>query len=934
MKLKQFLQPLDNAFSTPSAARKLLRLLSGALLLCLLCSLVFALSMAFNHEVSIHRRYMNAAMYEAQLYFSQRESLLDHLGHGVLPQAVEAVLNERLKPLQAMSQAPLFLALGDSGEGLLLVPRDLAELHEKRLGLFYVAPGTPLGVRRLNDAGEPDAEVPEGVLDALRQMPHWQPGSDPRWLADPADPLRRLFMLVRIDSGWLGLEIRGDDLDAALRQSSAGDYLLLDRRRRVVRASATDSANAGALHALWDGDGFGFDSAGPLPQAVVLLKHLGASNWALAYYLGIGRLLSALWLPLLLAAMLALLAGWLLRRLGLRIDQRLMRPAQRRLEALKESEAFSRAVIRTAPVALCVLRRADASVVLENLQAEQWLGGSQVIPCESARWIARAFAKDGGAVCEELAVGDGRYLYLSYAPTRYKGEDVLFCAFSDISARKQAEAELARAKQLADAANEAKTLFLATMSHEIRTPLYGVLGTLEMLGRTRLDLQQTGYLQVIERSSETLLQLISDVLDVAKIEAGQLVLEPQAFSPLELTEAVLQSFASAARAKGLQLLCCIDPQLPLRVCGDAGRIRQVLNNLLSNAVKFTDNGRILVGVAANASENGRLSLSWQVIDNGCGIAPREQERLFEPFYQVGGSHRRAGGTGLGLSICQRLTCLMHGQLRLVSEPGLGSCFTLRLPLSRVEVPEEPPALSGDLVQVLAPLREVGQALCGWIQRWGGRACLATPHRAGEADERSLLLEVILPGLPFPPCGDGFGSRVLMCAEGNLQPSRQGRDWVVGLYSLGALKRALGLAQGHAGSPGLGEPVPGAVGDLGGLRVLAAEDNPINQLILRDQLQALGCRVELVGNGEEALQRWCAEHFDLVLTDLNMPGMDGYQLATELRLLGCRQPIIGATANAMREEHERCLAVGMDDCLLKPVNLDSLYRCLVAARELS
>lgn len=934
MKLKQFLQPLDAGFSTPSAARKLLRMLSCALMFCLLCSLAFALSMAFNHEVSLRRRTMNAAMYEAQLYLSHRESLIDHLSRNVMPVSVgRTLVGEALS--RGQEHVPTILSL-NAGQGLLLSARDLAELQDKRLGLLYVVEaGARPVVDRLIPTGMPESPLPVAVLEALRQASSTAPAVRVHWLADAEDSERRLFLFEPLgdghDAGWLGLEIRGDDLDAVLHGAGAGEYLLLDRRHQVVFASDAESTQVDALRTLWDGDSFDITGYGPLPQRMVLLKHLGASNWMLVYYLGIGQLLVALWLPLVLAFSLALSVGMLLYRLGRRIDQRLIRPAQQRLEALKESEAFSRAVIQTAPVALCVLRRVDAAVVLENPQAKQWLGDGRVIAREGPRWISRAFAGSGEATGEEIETEAGLHLYLCYATTRYKGEDVLFCAFSDISARKQTEAELARAKQLADAANEAKTLFLATMSHEIRTPLYGVLGTLELLGRTELDLQQTGYLQAIQRSSSTLLQLISDVLDVSKIEAGQLDLEPVEFSPVELTEDAVQSFAAAAQAKGLQIYACLDPELPARMRGDAACIRQVLNNLLSNAVKFTDSGRIVVRVKAGAADAERMMLTWQVTDTGSGIGTEEQARLFEPFYQVRRSVHQVGGTGLGLSICQRLTQLMNGSLKLVSEPGLGSSFSLGLPLERIAAPTETQELVGCAVQVLAPVRELADSLCGWIARWGGRARVAVPEVLAEADERTLLVEVQLPEAPQASVPQWPGCRVILSVEGYVEPRLQGCDWLVGLNSLDGLRRALGLAQGCVSSTVACQGPAKPVRDLG-IRVLVAEDNVINQLILKDQLEALGCVVELASDGQEALQRWRPERFDAVLTDINMPRLNGYQLAAELRRRGCQQPIIGATANAMREERDRCMAAGMSDCLLKPVDLDSLQRCLVAALE--
>ena len=932
MKLKQFLRPLDADFSTPRALRKLLRLLSGALMLCLLCTLAFALSMTFNHEVSLSRRTMNAAVYEAQLYLSQRESLLEHLARRVLPIAESTALADDTQAAER-GLAMVVLPMGGDELGLLLSARDLDELRSKRLGLFHVEAGMYPVVTRLIQSGPPSAPLSPTVLEALSQKPPLETAPRVLWLSDAGEAERRLLLLERLgggmNNGWLGLEIRGADLDAVLRVAGAGDYLLLDSRHRVAFASNFDKAPMEALRAWRAGDSFDFTGFSS-PQ-VVLRKHLGASNWTLVYAIGVGQMLSALWLPLLLAALLVLVADVLLQRLNRRIDQRLIVPAQQRLETLKESEAFSRAVIQTAPVALCVLRRADASVVLENQQAQQWLGGSEVFASDGPAWIAQAFGEAGGAASAELQAGDGRHLYLCYTATRYKGEDVLLCAFSDISARKQAEAELARAKQLADTANEAKTLFLATMSHEIRTPLYGVLGTLELLGRTDLDLQQTGYLQAIHRSSSTLLQLISDVLDVSKIEAGQLDLELVEFSPVELTEDAVQSFAAAAEAKGVQIYAYLDPDLPARMRGDAACIRQILNNLLSNAVKFTDNGRIVVRLRAGLADGERRMLAWQVSDTGPGIDAQDQVHLFEPFYQVHRSTHQVGGTGLGLSICQRLTQLMSGSLTLVSEVGLGSSFSLRLPLESVPSPIEPQELAGCTVQVLSPVHELGENLCGWINRWGGRARLATPSVLAEADEHTLLVELQLPDVPCVAPPDWPGCRVIMSPDGYAEPRLQGCDWLVGLHGLGGLRRALARAQGCVYSACEQDGLAPPLRDFG-LRVLVAEDNAINQLILKDQLEALGCVVELVSDGQEALQRWRPESFDVVLSDINMPRMNGYQLATELRRRGCQQPIIGATAKAMREERGRCLTAGMNECLLKPVDLESLQRCLADAIE--
>ncbi|MCY1270007.1 Sensor histidine kinase RcsC [compost metagenome] len=929
MKLRLFLYPLDTSFSTPQALRKLLRVFACVLLLGLVSTQSFFLNESFNGEVSRHRRLMNASMYEAQLFLYQRESLLEHLARGVMFDS-----GDRPVSLPYLSNLPphdyVNLALGDADgrSSLFLSGRDLRELREKNLSLLYIAPGPTIRVSRLYDSAALNPVLPTAVFEALRQPGSAKEESGVRWLADPADARGRLYLFIRVsaqqDAGWLGLELDNADLVAAFDNPAAGDYLLLDRQHREILGNRMTPGLGAQFSALWQHDTFAFSQSGPFSWRLALLMHLGNSEWALVRYVDLPTLLQPLWPRLLLSLLLSLAVGGLLLGLCRRIERRLIEPDQRRLDALVDSEAFSSAVIQTAPVGLCVLRRKDGAVVLENRLALQWLGDGEQRRRWSHGWIARAFDGESGAASEEVEMAGGRHLHLSYAPTRYKGEDVLLCAFSDISARKQTEAALAEAKLTADAANAAKTLFLATMSHEIRTPLYGVLGTLELLGRTPLDAQQAGYLKAIQHSSSTLLHLIGDVLDVSKIEAGQLGLEFVEFSPLELVQDVLQAYAAAARNKGLQLYGCCSPDLPGLLRGDATRIRQILNNLLSNALKFTDNGRVVVRVRPERRDGDRVTLFWQVADTGIGISPEEQRHLFDPFYQGGEHSRMVGGTGLGLSICQRLCNLMNGRLQVVSDVGLGSSFTLSLPLQVIPgAADMEPTLAPTPVWVHSPVREFSECIAGWLGRQGARALVASPGCLIEDAEAAVLVEVRFGGQDVDPLPDWQGCRVIVSDQGHDYPQRQGCDWLVGRYSVAGLFQAVALAQGCKDTGQAHGDAPPVERSLG-LRVLAAEDNPINQLILRDQLEELGCSVELACDGLEALRLWQAGTFDVVLTDVNMPGMNGYQLARALRERGCRVPVIGTTANAMREEVERCLAAGMNDCLLKPLDLPSLY----------
>lgn len=400
-----------------------------------------------------------------------------------------------------------------------------------------------------------------------------------------------------------------------------------------------------SLHHPVGNNFFGFAGQGLLPEYLVISKPLMSSDWQLVYAIDLSAILAGLWQQLLGALLFCVLSITLIRVLIQRFDQRLFTPTVERIRALVESEMFSRDVIETAPVALCVLRRSDGQVVLENHLAQQWLGQDPARGARSAQWIEQAFERHEGQCSDYFESAEGRHLYLSCSPTRYKGEPVLLCAFSDISARKQIEAALDDARRAADTANEAKTQFLATMSHEIRTPLYGVLGTLELLSRTVLDAQQRDYLRAIEGSSSTLLQLICDVLDVSKIEAGQLALELSEFSAPDLVREVVQGYSAAARSKGLQLYSCLDPRLPEHLIGDVNRIRQILNNLLSNAVKFTDCGRVVLRARLLNRDGERSCLLWQVSDTGKGIAEQDQPFIFDPFYQTEGHSQVIPGTG-------------------------------------------------------------------------------------------------------------------------------------------------------------------------------------------------------------------------------------------------------------------------------------------------
>ncbi|QCI12533.1 response regulator [Pseudomonas putida] len=621
----------------------------------------------------------------------------------------------------------------------------------------------------------------------------------------------------------------------------------------------------------------------------------------------------------LLVVLSSLVGGWAATRW---YKRQVVGPARQARVDILESHAFSRAVIQTVPIALCVLRRSNHEVLMQNRLAGQWLGDAQAITQLSHAWDLKGNAEPAG---KEFVLQHGeRFLHVTFALTRYRGEEVVLCTFNDITDHRLAQQVLTEAKHSADAASEAKTLFLATMSHEIRTPLYGVLGTLELLGLTDLNRQQRDYLDTIQRSSASLMQLISDVLDVSKIEAGQMALEAQDFDPLGLAEEVVAGFAAVANGKHLQLYACIDANLPRKLRGEANRVRQILNNLLSNALKFTDLGRVVLRLKVVETTAGQATLQWQVTDTGIGMSQEQQQRVFEPFYQAHGHEPSVTGTGLGLSICLRLCELMGGRLQVVSELGLGSSFTFTL---QMPVLDGGPALGDQallqpgVVHVRSPVKELAHSLALWVEAWGATAQMidTLPEHVAPGAVLLDLLGSAEDSTSWPAV------RVCALAEAGQQLQATEGGWVVSLYHLAALAQALQLAQ--QGVIGDFDPGPVAraapLGKLG-MRVLVAEDNPINQVLLKEQLEELGCQVTLASNGREALARWQPDAFDVLLSDINMPVMNGYELVRALREQGATLPIIGVTANALREEGERCIAVGMNAWLAKPLSLRTLH----------
>jgi two-component system, sensor histidine kinase and response regulator len=658
----------------------------------------------------------------------------------------------------------------------------------------------------------------------------------------------------------------------------------------------------------------------------------------------------------------------------------------------KRLEDRFRLAVEASPAALFMVHQ-DGRILLVNSRGLTMFGYSEVeligqpiellvlqrfragYPAQQHSFINDPVQRALGTDLELLGVrkdGSEFPVKFGFSPVETAEGPAVICGVIDITDQKKAMEAMRQAKEAAESASRAKSSFLANMSHEIRTPMNGIIGMAQLLAQTELRSHQRDYLATVDESAHILLRLLNDILDFSKIEAGRLELECVDFRISECVARATQMLVLRAAEKGLEIACRVAPEIPDNLRGDSGRVQQVLVNLLGNAVKFTEAGEIFVNVNAESITTGQVRLHISVSDTGIGIPTEKLDQIFRPFEQAESSTtRRFGGTGLGLAISRQLVEMMHGSIWIESEVGRGSTFHFTAEFGIAADQHQPaPAELESLYEL--PVLVVDdnftnrRILNELLQHWHMQPVLADSAAAArqalqtaaasQRPIRLILLDHHMPGedgIQFVESlrGTHVQCPIIMISSGTTPIDVDlGQKYGIGRFMTKPVIASELLNEvlrqfGRFTSAKPAQPPSTPPAQVQPRRVLLVEDNEINRRVAVGMMRSRGHQVVIAENGQEAVNAIADQEFDVVLMDMQMPVMDGYEATAEIRKrehqTGGHIPIVAMTAEALKGDRERCLAAGMDDYVSKPIVPVDMYRaierfpaiCLVAGAGL-
>ncbi|CDG20514.1 Sensor kinase protein RcsC [Xenorhabdus poinarii G6] len=665
---------------------------------------------------------------------------------------------------------------------------------------------------------------------------------------------------------------------------------------------------------------FGYDEN---ITSLVLIRRLAPSSLYIAYSFPLKSIYDELKTSIMHSIVLNIISTILIFFFIWLFERKMFSPAQENAIRLEENEQFNHKIVASAPVGISILRVSDGANILSNELAHNY---TRMLTHDDQKRIIDIIC-DKTSSYIDVVTNNNNHLQISFVHSRYRNEEVAICVLIDVSSRVKMEKSLQEMASAAEQANQAKSMFLATVSHELRTPLYGIIGNLELMQSHSLLPESARLLATMNNSSSLLLKIISDILDFSKIESNQLKIEPKDFNCREIVSHVIANYLPLTTKKGLGLYCYIDPDVPDSVLNDPVRLQQIIANLLNNAIKFTATGCVIIEMT---TRHGYLYLS--IKDTGIGIEDKLQLQLFEPFFQISGNKENTShGTGLGLAICEKLINLMDGDIEFISQKHIGSIFSIRIPLYSAKYHTKPLPNQREKNSILLDIhnRFLENYLLNFLTQHHFHVMLYDGKKTDGTEifisdqEKKRNMSV-----------RGF----IVISEKHIDPPAQIRKnyWLYNTYELSKLDTMLdNLFTEHPelpAIPALTLPISAKTIQtdhrLNKIKVLVVDDHPINQNLLVDQLSSLGFSASMANDGLDAIEYLKNNPVDIILTDVNMPNMDGYELTQYLRNKGYPKSIIGVTANALAKGKQRCVDAGMNDCLSKPVSLAMLKETLM------